>query len=69
MKGARLMCAGSTRADLCNLYEKELKTLNPGVRNITYDIADLNTYIEQLTDLNCLVYAIATARTPVPVAN
>lgn len=42
-------------ADLCALYEKELKALNPNVRNITYDVADLYTYIDQLTDLNCLV--------------
>ena len=40
---------------MCGLYEKELKTLNPQVRNITYDIADLYTYLDQLNDLSCLV--------------
>ena len=43
---------------MCGLYEKELKTLNPQVRNITYDIADLYTYLDQLQDLSCLVYAL-----------
>ena len=36
--------------------EKELKTLNPKVRNITYDIADLYAYLDQLQDLSCLVF-------------
>jgi len=45
-------------AAVCGLYEKELKTLNPQVRNITYDIADLYTYLDQLQDLSCLVYAL-----------
>ena len=40
---------------MCGLYEKELKTLNPQIRNITYDISDLNTYLDQLHDLSCLV--------------
>ena len=41
---------------VCGLYEKELKTLNPKVRNITYDIADLYAYLDQLQDLSCLVF-------------
>ena len=43
------------RAAICGLYEKELKTLNPQIRDITYDIADLYTYLDQLHDLSCLV--------------
>mmetsp|Transcript_16525 Transcript_16525/g.33380 ORF Transcript_16525/g.33380 Transcript_16525/m.33380 type:complete len:105 (-) Transcript_16525:19-333(-) len=41
---------------VCGLYEKELKTLNPQIRNITYDISDLYTYLDQLHDLSCLVF-------------
>ena len=40
---------------ICALYEKGLKALNPNVRHITYDIADLYHYIDQLTDMTCLV--------------
>ena len=46
------MCAC---AAICGLYEKELKTLNPQIRDITYDIADLYNYLDQLHDLSCLV--------------
>jgi len=41
---------------VCTLYEKELKTLNPAVRNITYDVSDLYGYLDQLTDVSCLVF-------------
>ena len=34
----------------------QLKTLNPNVANITYDIADLYMYIDQLADISCLVF-------------
>ena len=40
---------------ICGLYEKELKALNPAHKNITYDVADLYTYLDQLTDISCLV--------------
>ena len=42
---------------VCALYEKELKALNPTVDNITYDIADLYTYLDQLADISLLVCA------------
>ena len=48
-------CASLRCAAVCGLYEKELKTLNPQVRNLTYDIADLYSYLDQLNDLSCLV--------------
>lgn len=38
------------------MYEARLKELNPGVTNITYDVADLFAYIDSLTDLSMLVY-------------
>ena len=41
---------------VCALYEKELKVLNPKVVNITYDISDLYSYLDQLADISLLVY-------------
>ncbi|KAJ1492231.1 enhancer of rudimentary, partial [Baffinella frigidus] len=41
---------------ICQLYETRLKGLNPGMRNITYDITDLYSFIENLGDLSCLVF-------------
>ena len=40
---------------LCDLYEKELKTLNPKMANITYDIADLYTYLDALHNVSLLL--------------
>lgn len=42
---------------ICGLYERKLKDLNPAIRNITYDIADLYNFIDGLTDMSALVYA------------
>ncbi|KAL1512344.1 hypothetical protein AB1Y20_005604 [Prymnesium parvum] len=44
---------------ICAVYEKGLKALNPNVRHITYDIADIYHYVDQLADLACLVYDAA----------
>ncbi|XP_043703565.1 enhancer of rudimentary homolog isoform X1 [Telopea speciosissima] len=41
---------------ICALYERKLKELNPAIRNITYDIADLYNFIDGLADLSALVY-------------
>ncbi|RLN90025.1 hypothetical protein BBJ28_00010219, partial [Nothophytophthora sp. Chile5] len=40
------------------MYEAKLKQLNPSMKNITYDIQDLYTYIDSLTDLSALVVLI-----------
>ena len=56
MLGASHSClARCAVTGICAVYEKGLKTLNPAVRHITYDIADLYHYIDQLADLSCLV--------------
>ena len=47
---------GGAMDGICAVYEKELKSLNPHVRNITYDVSDLYTYLEQLSDISCLVF-------------
>ncbi|KAJ0984271.1 hypothetical protein J5N97_002627 [Dioscorea zingiberensis] len=41
---------------ICGLYERKLKELNPTIRNITYDIADLYNFIDGLADLSALIY-------------
>jgi hypothetical protein len=42
------------------MYEAKLKQLNPNLKNITYDIQDLYTYIDSLTDLSALVLDLET---------
>jgi hypothetical protein len=37
------------------MYEEHLKRLNPNSPSITYDISNLFDFIDQLTDLSCLV--------------
>lgn len=39
---------------ICALYEKELKLLNPKIANITYDIADLYSYLDALHSISLL---------------
>merc|ERR1712167_545725 len=41
---------------VCKMYEKKLKELNPHVRQISYDIADLFKYVDSLGDLCALVF-------------
>jgi hypothetical protein len=49
---------------ICQLYEQRLKQMNPGVRNITYDITELYAFIDGLGDLCCLVYDGQSAYQP-----
>lgn len=42
---------------VCQMFERRLKELNPGLRNITYDITDLYNFIDQLADMSALVYS------------
>eukprot|EP01004_Peranema_trichophorum_P000990 NODE_11140_length_470_cov_28.135447_g10485_i0.p1 GENE.NODE_11140_length_470_cov_28.135447_g10485_i0~~NODE_11140_length_470_cov_28.135447_g10485_i0.p1 ORF type:complete len:103 (-),score=4.30 NODE_11140_length_470_cov_28.135447_g10485_i0:105-413(-) len=42
---------------VCQIYETRLKQENPQFRNITYDITDLLTFLDHLTDLSCLVWS------------
>ena len=41
---------------VCKIYEEHLKRQNPDIGSITYDIAQLFDFIDQLADLSCLVY-------------
>uniref|UniRef100_T1J5Y2 Enhancer of rudimentary homolog n=1 Tax=Strigamia maritima TaxID=126957 RepID=T1J5Y2_STRMM len=41
---------------VCKMYEDHLKRQNPNTPSITYDISQLFDFVDQLTDLSCLVY-------------
>eukprot|EP00929_Paragymnodinium_shiwhaense_P016813 TRINITY_DN12544_c0_g1_i7.p1 TRINITY_DN12544_c0_g1~~TRINITY_DN12544_c0_g1_i7.p1 ORF type:complete len:116 (+),score=29.65 TRINITY_DN12544_c0_g1_i7:76-423(+) len=41
---------------VCQLYEQNLKSFNPKLKSVTYDLGDLFSYIDQLGDLCCLVF-------------
>ena len=45
-----------TTTGVCQLFESELKKRNPQQRNITYDISDLHSFIDELGDCGCMVY-------------
>ncbi|XP_046678539.1 enhancer of rudimentary homolog [Homalodisca vitripennis] len=46
---------------VCKIYEEHLKRQkNPNTPSITYDISQLFDFIDQLTDLSCLVYQKST---------
>ncbi|KAG7550230.1 Enhancer of rudimentary [Arabidopsis thaliana x Arabidopsis arenosa] len=47
---------GQAMDGICGLYERKLKEINPSLRNISYDIADLYNFIDGLADLSALVY-------------
>ncbi|EPR61318.1 putative rudimentary enhancer [Toxoplasma gondii TgCatPRC2] len=40
---------------VCQLYEQALKATNPQLKNITYDVNDLFSYIDSLRDMCALV--------------
>jgi len=40
---------------VCELFERRLKDLHPNSRNISYDVQDLFTFIDGLTDISMLV--------------
>ena len=37
------------------MYEKRLKQINPGVRNIQYNVKDFNNYLDHMGDACALV--------------
>ena len=43
-------------AGVCKIFEEYLKKSNPSTPSITYDISQLFDYIDNLSDLSCLVY-------------
>lgn len=43
---------------IVHIFETRLKELNPHVPSVTYDISHLHQYIDSLTDVCALVYAL-----------
>ena len=41
---------------MCQIYEQKLKIMNADAPQITYDLADLITYLDSLKDVCCLTY-------------
>lgn len=41
---------------MIQMYESELKRVNPGITNIRYDLADLFAFIDKFYDVSCLKY-------------
>jgi hypothetical protein len=39
---------------IVKLYEHKLKDLNPSVQHITYDVSDLNNFLDSCTDVCAL---------------
>ena len=60
LRAMSLMPLDARVAGVCKMYEKKLKQLNPTVRQISYDIADLFRYVDSLGDLCCLVFDPST---------
>uniref|UniRef100_A0A1B0FLL3 Enhancer of rudimentary homolog n=1 Tax=Glossina morsitans morsitans TaxID=37546 RepID=A0A1B0FLL3_GLOMM len=42
------------------IYEEHLKRINPYTPTITYDVTQLFDFLDQLADINCLVYQKST---------
>ena len=42
------------------MFEDHLKKSNPSLPSITYDISQLFDFVDNLTDLSCLVYQRTT---------
>lgn len=40
------------------MYERRLKQLNPTLPNISYDVKDLNNFIDHMGELCALVYVV-----------
>ncbi|KAI8804807.1 enhancer of rudimentary [Cladochytrium replicatum] len=38
------------------MYETKLKAMNPTAANITYDVSDLNSYVDTMADIAALVF-------------
>lgn len=45
----------TNRTDVVKMYERMLKSMNPNVNHITYDIKHLLQYVDEMTDISALV--------------
>ena len=42
--------------DIVDLFERELKRINPGQTNFNYRVEDIFNYIDSMAEFNLLVY-------------
>jgi hypothetical protein len=47
---------------ICKVFEEHLKKRNPTSPSITYDISELFEFIDQISDLSCLVFQNPTGQ-------
>ena len=47
---------------ICKVFEEYLKKRNPTSPSITYDISELFEFIDQISDLSCLVFQKPTGQ-------
>jgi hypothetical protein len=52
MPYSNFVCAG-----ICCMFERELKERYPDKRELIYDVKELHAYIDEMSDINALVYA------------
>jgi hypothetical protein len=54
---------------IVRLFEERLKLLTPGVQKITYDVQQLFLYLDNLSDISCMVCVLASrpARRALPL--
>ncbi|XP_041467888.1 enhancer of rudimentary homolog [Lytechinus pictus] len=51
---------------ICRIFEEHLKTCHPSSPSITYDISELFEFIDNMTDISCLVLDTETKCNYVP---
>ena len=49
-------------AGICKVFEEHLKKRNPTSPSITYDISELFEFVDQISDLSCLVFQKQTGQ-------
>jgi hypothetical protein len=47
---------------ICKVFEEHLKKRDPTSPSITYDITELFSFVDQLSDLSCLVFQRQTGQ-------
>ena len=47
---------------ICKVFEEHLKKRNPTSPSITYDISELFEFVDQISDLSCLVFQKPTGQ-------
>uniref|UniRef100_A0A0M3IH05 Enhancer of rudimentary homolog n=1 Tax=Ascaris lumbricoides TaxID=6252 RepID=A0A0M3IH05_ASCLU len=54
--GPGCACGLSDQSGVCQIFEENLKKLNPDSGSITCDVQNLFDFIDRLADLSCLVW-------------